>query len=454
MPVNNPRRALSIGLCTAIVAVAFEAIAVATAMPRAAAELDGMRVYAWAFSAFQIAQLFATVAAGRLADRLGPVRPMMGGLILFAGGLIVAGTAGTMAQLITGRFVQGLASGLLGVTIYVCIARAYDPQHRPKMFSYISTAWVMPALVGPPISAWLTQHLGWPWVFFGVLPVLAFAAVMVLPTLTRMARNGDLDQNERSETKPAPLWAAALAATGAALIQLAGQRLDLIAIPIAVGGIAMLLVALPRLMPVGFMRFSSGISSVIVVRGLLAGAFFGAEAFIPLMLVEQHDVPLVLAGGVLTIASIGWTTGAWIQSRPRLTMGRDRLIALGAACIALGLLIAAVTAFVPQLWVGLVAVGWVCGGFGMGLALSSTSLATMTLSPPAEQGRNASSLQFGESLGAGLFLGISGSIFAALHPTGQLPLTFGAVLAAMSCVAVLAVWVSFRIGHIRNEFSS
>ena len=74
------RRALTVGLCTAVTAIAFEVISVATAMPAAARELDGLDLYAWAFSLFLIGQLFATVAAGRLCDRVGPARPMAGGM--------------------------------------------------------------------------------------------------------------------------------------------------------------------------------------------------------------------------------------------------------------------------------------------------------------------------------------------------------------------------------------
>ena len=81
---SAPPRSLAIGLCVAVVAVAFEAISVATAMPAAARELDGLDLYAWAFSLFLIGQLFATVAGGRLCDRIGPARPMVGGIAVFA----------------------------------------------------------------------------------------------------------------------------------------------------------------------------------------------------------------------------------------------------------------------------------------------------------------------------------------------------------------------------------
>src|ERR687885_689055 len=123
-PTEARRRALTIGLCTAVVAVAFEAISVATAMPAAARALDGLDLYAWAFSLFLIGQLFATIAAGRLCDRLGA------------------------ARLVAGRLLQGLGSGATSIAMYVVIAQVFDESSRPTMFSFISTAWVLPSFVG------------------------------------------------------------------------------------------------------------------------------------------------------------------------------------------------------------------------------------------------------------------------------------------------------------------
>jgi hypothetical protein len=129
------------------------------------------------------------------------------------------------------------------------------------------------------------------------------------------------------------------------------------------------------------------------------------------------------------------------------------LITLGCGLVALGLALVALVAFLPVLSYGLVAVSWVLGGLGMGLATSSTSLAVMSLSAAGEQGRNGSSLNVYDALGSAIFIGIAGTIFAALHPSGNLALTFGVVEGSMAVVALLAVLTSLRIGAVRNEFS-
>ena len=445
------RRALTIGLCTAVVAVAFEAISVATAMPAAARDLDGLDLYAWAFSLFLIGQLFATVAGGRWCDRIGPGRPMAGGLALFGLGLVVAATATTMEQLVAGRLLQGLGAGVVSVAMYVVIAQVYDERQRPTMFSYISSAWVLPSLVGPGVAAWLTHHLEWRAVFWAVLPLLAVGAAMMLPPVLRMT--GTPTPSAGATARPAALWAAGLAALGAAAVQLAGQRLTLLGLGIGAVGLVLVGASLPNLMPRGFFRFRPGLAPVITVRTLVAGAFFGAETFVPLMLVEQRQLSLLLAGSTLTVGAVGWSAGAYLQSLRGFRMHRDRIITLGAGCVLVGVALVALVAW-GELWVGLVMVAWTFAGLGMGLSTSGTSLATMALSETGEQGRNASSLQFGEAFGAGLFVGVGGTVFAALRPTGDLTLTFASVLAAMAVVALLAVLASLRTGRIRSASSS
>ena len=142
-----------------------------------------------------------------------------------------------MIQLVGGRLVQGLGSGVMNTAIFVCVAQAFDARQRPRMFTYISTAWVLPSFVGPPISAWLTQHLSWHWVFFAVLPLVAVRR-----------RDGAADRSGHDDAahvraeavaggaRPAPLWAAGLVALAAAALQVAGQRLDWVALGLAVGG--------------------------------------------------------------------------------------------------------------------------------------------------------------------------------------------------------------------------
>lgn len=68
-------RALTLGIVSVVLVIAFEATAVNTAMPVAAGELDGFGLYAFAFSGYFTTTLFALVVSGQWCDRSGPLRP-------------------------------------------------------------------------------------------------------------------------------------------------------------------------------------------------------------------------------------------------------------------------------------------------------------------------------------------------------------------------------------------
>jgi MFS family permease len=121
-----------------------------------------------------------------------------------------------MLQLTAGRLVQGLGSGLINTAIFVCVAQAYGATQRPKMFTYISTAWVLPSFVGPPLAAWVTQRFSWHWVFFAVIPLVVLGGLMVLPSLRVLIKTYQRPPDTAGGPDPAPLWAAGLVAVAAA----------------------------------------------------------------------------------------------------------------------------------------------------------------------------------------------------------------------------------------------
>src|SRR5947208_15238171 len=104
-------RALSVGIVSVVLLIAFEATAVGTAMPVAARELDGVSLYAFAFSGYFTTSLFGMVAAGQWADRRGPLGPVGVGMAAFTAGLVLAGAAGSRWVFVAGRAVPGLGGG-------------------------------------------------------------------------------------------------------------------------------------------------------------------------------------------------------------------------------------------------------------------------------------------------------------------------------------------------------
>src|SRR5712691_9464113 len=208
-------RALSVGILLSITAIGCEGMAVATIMPSAALDLGGLDGYGWAFSAFMLASLIGAINAGQAADRGGACAPARVGFAAFSIGLVVAGVAPSWPVLLLGRGLQGFGAGCLSAVAYVAVARGYPESLRPRLLALLSSAWIMPALLGPALAGQVAEHASWRLVFIGILPPVAVGAWMLLPTLARLPESsGDPTDTRR-------VFASVRLAAGAGLVLLA-----------------------------------------------------------------------------------------------------------------------------------------------------------------------------------------------------------------------------------------
>ncbi|MDP9443611.1 MAG: MFS transporter, partial [Actinomycetota bacterium] len=218
-PLTTAFNRTTVGIISLVVLVAFEAMAVATAMPVAARELDGLELYAWAFTGFLIAALFATAVAGQVCDRIGPTLPFVAGVAVFLVGLVVAGSAPAMWPFVLGRMIQGLGGGTVIVALYVVVARAFDESVRPRVFLFMSAAWIVPSIVGPLVAGAVTEQMSWRLVFWGLVPFVVVPVLLTAPALRRLPR-------VEGERRPSRVLLALAVAVGAAALQYGGQRAE------------------------------------------------------------------------------------------------------------------------------------------------------------------------------------------------------------------------------------
>jgi hypothetical protein len=207
------------------------------------------------------------------------------------------------------------------------------------------------------------------------------------------------------------------AAVGTGLLQYAGQLLTWLSLPLLALALLLLVPSVPRLLPPGALRFARGLPTVVMLRGVFAGAFFGAETFVPLMLMEQRGLATTLAGASLTGGALTWALGSWYQGRPGLAIARPRLVTGGLALVAAGVLLVA-TVVADSVPTPVAALGWLVAGLGMGLGITSLSVLVLELSPASEQGANSAALQVSDALGSIVLIGAGGAIFAGLHRPG------------------------------------
>jgi MFS family permease len=177
----------------------------------------------------------------------------------------------------------------------------------------------------------------------------------------------------------------------------------------------------------------------------IAFAFFGAEAFVPLSVVELRGGSVTLGGLALSASAVTWTIGSWLQDRAARAGIRRALVVAGAALITVGIGITAAV-LVPGMPVLVAAAGWTVGGLGMGLAYSMVALLVLETSPPGETGFSSASLQLMFTLGTAFGAGVGG-VFIALADAGTLPLgqALAIVFGLMALVGLVAVGVGWRV---------
>ena len=306
--------------------VAFESLAVTTVMPTVSDALDGASLYAFAFAGPLATGVVGMVLAGPWSDRSGPRTPLLVAVGLFTAGILVAGAAPSMEVLVAGRLLQGFGGGAMTVALYVVVARLYPAMLHPRVFAWFAAAWIIPSLVGPAGAGAVAQHVGWRWVFLGVALLVVPTTLMLVPALRRI---GPPETPGEAAPRGRLAWAA-LAAAAVLGLNLAAQVPLPWSVLVAVGTGVGALVALRAVVPAGTLRAARGLPSVIATRGLVSGAFLGAEVYLPYLLTERYAFSPTTAGIALTFAGVAWAGTSWLQGRlgdrlPHRTRGRRRL---------------------------------------------------------------------------------------------------------------------------------
>lgn len=458
-PLSRPYLPITLSVLALVTIVAFENMAVSTAMPAVVHDLHAVRAYGFAFSVMLTTQLLGIVLAGVWTDRSGPLPGTFVGQILLAVGSAVCGFATRLDVFLLGRALTGLGGGLLVVLMYVIAGRVYPDEVRPKLFTYVSAAWILPSLLGAPLSAWLTETFSWRWVFWiVVIPVALTAAVMARAhgrVDTSALEVAVSSRDHRDHVRAAwggvgialsagllQLGIATEAAGGAAGPERAGAspaRLGL-----AAAGVIGIAALLPVLLPRGTWRMARGIPSVILARALFTASFFGVISYIPLFLHGQRGASLQVAGLALALGSLGWAIGAWYQGHPTMTLPRPRLVTIGGGALALGTALLGVIAWLDIKAV-LVVPALVIAGLGMGLGVTTTTVLALELSTLQEQAHAASQLQLADVLGSVLGIAAVTGVFAAGHVPGQDNPLYGGLFLGLGIVAVLVVPAGQRI---------
>ncbi len=432
---------LLFGLLLAITMHAFQELSQATALPIIVRDLGGASLYGAAFSAYLLGALLSLVWAGFEIDRKGPFSPFLIGLAIFASGIVLAGLAWSMPSFIAARALQGIGGGTVSAVTFATVTRAYPEDIRPRVMAWMTTAWVVPSLIAPAVAGYIAEYYNWRWIFWGILPFMAVTAIFASPGL-RAIPVGIPHGNGFDKTKDALRIAFGMGL----LIWAIGIKPSFLSGIYIVSGLIIALMPLKRILPTATAERRLRLWTAIMLRFAIVFAFFGAESFMPLMLIELHNYDAFIAGLILTGATITWVTSAFAFSKWKDRFQVRVWISIGMSIVILALVmtIAVIQSLVPA-WTALIA--WTIGGLGMGATYTAVSVTAMANTDKGREGATGTAIGMAESLGVALIAGFGGAILNfGTRAHWLMPTTMSliwVVCIAMAAIAIATVIIVF-----------
>src|SRR3954471_22305393 len=170
---------------------------VGPALPTIVTQLSGNEYYVWAITIYLLTSTISVPFWGKLSDIYGRKPMYMLGIVIFLVGSALSGLSQNMAMLILFRGLQGIGAGALFPVALAIIGDLFSPHERGKYQGLFGAVFGIAFVAGPLIGGWLTENIGWHWIFYVNIPIgiVALAVIQrLLPTVKAKSatRNFDL----------------------------------------------------------------------------------------------------------------------------------------------------------------------------------------------------------------------------------------------------------------------
>jgi MFS family permease len=403
---GTSRSLTTFALILIVFMTAAEATIVATALPTIVADVGGVEHYGWVTASYLLATTVTVPIHGRLSDVVGR-RPILWlGIVLFLGGSLLCGFAGTMATLIAGRTLQGLGAGSIQPVSMTIVGDLYSIAERGRIQGIIGAVWGVAGIAGPMLGAWLVTAISWAWVFWINLPFGAAAVIILAYAYREHGQGGDASIDW--------LGAATFAGASLALLLAMGGTSPALLTPIGLALSAAFVVverkAASPILPLGLLaRRDVAVASAVSLG--LGAILMAVVNFLPLFIQGVKGGTPVDAGALVAPMLVGWPIAATLSSRFILRLGARRAVMLGClmaavACAAL----AGATAFGGKLATG---ASMFLLGSGLGTATSTLIIVLQSSVEWKERGVITATNVFARFFGGTLGVTIMGAVLAS-----------------------------------------
>jgi len=410
---------VTVGIMLALFLAALDQTIVGTALPRIVAELKGLDYYAWVLTAYLVTSTIMTPISGKLGDLFGRKPLLITGMIGFVLASALCGQAQDMVQLVVFRGIQGLFGGVLFSSVFASIADLFTIERRARIQGLFGGIFGIASVVGPTIGGYLTDNVGWRWVFYVNVPVGLAAILFVLFTMPRTQHNAtwrDIDF----------VGAAALTAGLAPLLVAFSITRDhawgspeVLGL-LAVGAVMLVIFYFIERRTddpiVPFALFKNRTFAVAVMAGFfVAVGMFGAIVYVPLVYQGVLGIAATNSGLLITPMMVGLVLGSVSSGQLMLRIKRYRYLGTFAmGLVVLGTyLMSQISTDTQQLEVvrDLVIVG-----LGVGITFPLYLNSVQSAVEPRYIGVVTSQIQFFRNVGATIGTAVLGSFLSQRLP--------------------------------------
>ncbi|MEN2766902.1 MDR family MFS transporter [Ornithinibacillus xuwenensis] len=386
---------------------------VSTAIPTIISDLEGFELYSWIFSAFMITSAISVPIYGKLSDVYGRRPFYIFGLLVFAIGSVLSGFSQSIEWLIIARAIQGIGAGAMMSMPRATIGDIFNPKERGRWMGVIGAVFGVSSILGPTIGGWITENIGWEWVFFVNLPFAVLALIGVFYALPKV----------KTEQRTKVDWIGSILLTIGLLpimfgFTWAGDKYawsDWQTITLFGSGLIVLVFFMlyerKRKDPVIEVSFFQNklFAITLILAVFVTMAMFGALMFLPLYIQGVLGMSVQNSGLVMAPMMISFIAGSVIAGQYMTRTGKYKMIAhISAVFMVVGLILFSlvdVDTTYPTVILDMVILG-----IGIGSLMPIFNVSVQNIFPYKQMGSVNATQQFVRSLGGVIAAPIFGSL--------------------------------------------
>ncbi len=387
---------------------------VSTALPKMVASLGGVELLSWVVSAYLLTSTATVIVYGKLSDVYGRKKLFLAGIGIFLAGSILCGLSQDIVQLIVFRGIQGIGGGAILVNSMAIIADLFPPAERGKWQGAIGSAFGLASIVGPLLGGYLTDTVGWHWIFFINVPIGIVSMAALVRFLPAIPGTGSAKIDYRGSAYIVAAISAlmlALLLGGAYYAFGSAQILGLFALS-ALGFYLFVREerkAVDPILHLGiFKNDIFSLSSAIVF--INATAMFGAIIYLPLFLQAVLAKTATESGLLMTPMVVSLVLTSAVAGQITSRTGKYKAVALvGSALTAAGMFILSFLG--PASKESDITASIIVLGMGLGASMPVFVLAVQNAFEHSKIGVVTAALQFFRSIGGLIGVAVFGAIF-------------------------------------------